>query len=269
MTSEAATVGQVPQTPAGRIPRQAGRTRPTGPKAFTRWVEQRCAADPGVRAALRQGAGKGLNQVPSMHRFVAPWLPTDAGQDVQRAYYAVAAMIAAQRRSQYTLADLEEIDGSAESVAGAHTCGAAGAPHIAAAAEAPGSGGTPNAGRPGADRPVRWSLGRSFAEAVASGGMRESSAETRLNLLARQSVEGLLRHLPGAVRQLREAGARVDWSLLLVDLYQWRQYGGPVKRYWLQDFYRARHRAGLQAAMDSDEATGVAEAPAPPSPPAP
>ncbi|MFF0296305.1 type I-E CRISPR-associated protein Cse2/CasB [Kitasatospora sp. NPDC004614] len=220
MTTEAAAAEQAPQARTDRIPQQAGSARPTGPEAFTRWVEQRCAADPGVRAALRRGAGKPLDQVPSMHRFVARWLPTGASEDVQRAYCAVAAVIAAQRRSQYVVAGAED----AES--------------------------------PRTNRPARWSLGRSFAEAVESGGIREASAEARLNLLSRQSVDGLHRHLPGVVRQLREAGVRVDWSPLLVDLCRWRRRGGEVKRLWLQDFYRARHRAGLQAAMEADDTGG-------------
>ncbi|BAJ32231.1 MULTISPECIES: type I-E CRISPR-associated protein Cse2/CasB [Kitasatospora] len=87
--------------------------------------------------------------------------------------------------------------------------------------------------------------------------MRESSAETRLNLLSRQSVDGLHRHLPGAVRQLREAGAPVDWAQLLVDLARWRRYGGEIKRRWLQDFYRERYRSGVRAALEVDDAEGV------------
>ncbi|MFI9787492.1 type I-E CRISPR-associated protein Cse2/CasB [Kitasatospora sp. NPDC051984] len=244
-------------TPAGGgVPAQRGSRRQRGPEAaFTAWVEQRCAADPGVRSALRRGAGKGLDRVPSMHRFVARWLPDGAGDDVHRAYYTVAAMIAAQRRSQYTVpagAEGEVVEaravGAAEAVEAVRD--AEGAPQGAAVAG-------PEDGVPEARWRPRQSLGRSFAQAVASGGLRESSAETRLNLLSRQSVDGLHRHLPGAVRQLREAGAPVDWALLLRDLSGWRQYGGEVKRRWLQDFYRERHRSGVRAAREADNAENV------------
>ncbi|MEV7124204.1 type I-E CRISPR-associated protein Cse2/CasB [Kitasatospora griseola] len=242
-----------PGTPAGGgVPAQRGSRRPRRPEAaFTAWVEQRCAADPGVRSALRRGAGKGLDRVPSMHRFVARWLPDGAGDDVQRAYYTVAAMIAAQRRSQYTVPASTE--GEAEAA------GADGAVRDAEDAPQDAAGAGPDDGAPEARRLSRQSLGRSFAQAVASEGMRESSAETRLNLLSRQSVDGLHRHLPGAVRQLREAGAPVDWAQLLGDLAGWRQYGGEVKRRWLQDFYRERHRSGVRAAREADDAESAGD----------
>ncbi|MGW4378964.1 type I-E CRISPR-associated protein Cse2/CasB [Kitasatospora sp. NPDC004531] len=244
--SEAVTVveQEPPATPeGGGVPAQRAGRRPKGPEAaFTAWVEQRCAADPAVRSALRRGAGKGLDRVPSMHRFVVRWLPDGAGDDAQRAYYTVAAMIAAQRRSQYTVragAEGEVVE--AQDAEGAAVVGA-------------------DDGEPEVRWRARQSLGRSFAQAVASGGMRESSAETRLNLLSRQSVDGLHRHLPGAVRQLREAGAPVDWALLLGDLAGWRRYGGEVKRRWLQDFYRERHRSGVRAAREADDAADAADA---------
>ncbi|MFI6151391.1 type I-E CRISPR-associated protein Cse2/CasB [Kitasatospora sp. NPDC051170] len=246
--SETVTVAEQDRLVApadGGVPAQRGRRRPTGPEAFTAWVEQRCAADPGVRSALRRGAGKGLDRVPSMHRFVARWLPDDAKEDTQRAYYTVAAMIAAQRRSQYTAPAGAE-DEIVEAEAGR---AARGASHDVAGERVESRPREPQ-------RPPRQSLGRSFAQAVAAGGMRESSAETRLNLLSRQSVDGLHRHLPGSVRQLRAAGAQVEWASLLLDLAGWRRYGGEVKRRWLQDFYQERHRSGLRAAREAD---GVAD----------
>ncbi|MFJ1796559.1 type I-E CRISPR-associated protein Cse2/CasB [Kitasatospora griseola] len=253
--SEAVTVveQELPGTPEGGVPAQRGGRRPRRPEAaFTAWVEQRCAADPGVRSALRRGAGKGLDRVPSMHRFVARWLPAGAGDEVQRAYYTMAAMIAAQRRSQYTVPA-----GAAGEVVEAESSGAGGAVRDAEDAPQGAAVAGPDDGAPEARRLSRQSLGRSFAQAVASGGLRESSAETRLNLLSRQSVDGLHRHLPGAVRQLREAGAPVDWAQLLGDLAGWRQYGGEVKRRWLQDFYRERHRSGVRAAREADDAEGA------------
>ncbi|MFD7735264.1 type I-E CRISPR-associated protein Cse2/CasB [Kitasatospora phosalacinea] len=236
--SEAVLIEQEPPGPADGSAK-TDEARPNRAEAFTAWVEQRCAADPGVRSALRRGAGKGLDQVPSMHRFVARWLPADAGEDVQRAYYTVAAMIAAQRRSQYAVPAGPE-DEAAEAPEGTPDGPAAGQPEDQ----------SPPARRP------RQSLGRSFADAVKADGVRETSAETRLNMLTRQSVDGLHRHLPGAVRQLREAGARVDWALLLADLCRWRRYGGAVKRRWLQDFYRELDPEKAQQAQQADNAAG-------------
>ncbi|KDN80540.1 type I-E CRISPR-associated protein Cse2/CasB [Kitasatospora cheerisanensis] len=169
--SEAVTVveQEPPGTPAGGVPAQRGGRRPRRPEAaFTAWVEQRCAADPGVRSALRRGAGKGLDRVPSMHRFVARWLPAGAGDEVQRAYYTVAAMIAAQRRSQYTVPA-----GAAGGVVEAEPSGAGGAGGaVGDAGDAPQGAAVagPDDGAPEARWLSRQSLGRSFAQAVASGG---------------------------------------------------------------------------------------------------
>ncbi len=205
-------------------------------RAFTRWIDRRSFEDPGVRSALRRGRGRDLDAVPFMHRIVAAWLTDEQlrDQDVQRAYYTVASLIAAQRRDQFA---------AAKSAAGT-------------AAE-------------GEERFGR-SLGAAFADGVAKGdaGIRESSAETRLNLLSRQSVAGLHRHLPGAVQQLRDKQVDVDWAQLLVDLIRWRRHSGAVKRRWLQDYYRARKADSYKQAWQADEETVAAPADGPEHPPA-
>ncbi|MER5489387.1 type I-E CRISPR-associated protein Cse2/CasB, partial [Streptomyces sp. NPDC002812] len=99
---------------------------------------------------------------------------------------------------------------------------------------------------------------RPYAAAVASGGqdgMRESAAEDRLNLLTRQSINGLHRHLPAAVRQLCGKKCPPDWAQLLVDLRAWPRDRGRIGRRWLQDFYRARRAADLEAAKKADDQT--------------
>ncbi len=190
-------------------------------RAFTRWIDRRSYEDPGVRSALRRGRGRDLDAVPFMHRIVAAWLTDEQlrDPDVQRAYYTVASLIAAQRRDQF------------------------------AAAKSEAGTGPETEGRYGR------SLGAAFADAVAKGdaGIRESSAETRLNLLSRQSVAGLHRHLPGAVQQLRDKQVDVDWAQLLVDLSRWRRHCDAIKRRWLQDYYRARQADGYKRARHADE----------------
>lgn len=218
--------------------------RRTQRQAYTSWIEQTCKNDPGARSALRSGLRRGIDEVPRMHRLVAPWLPRDGAvpDSEQRAYYAVAAMIAAQPRSRYSEADDEETqaapgpDSSSDKVL----------PDQRAVAEAP------RVGRYGV------SLGTAFALAVAQGPgrereMRESSAESRLNLLTRQSVTGLYRHLPASTRYLRELDVPVDWAQLLDDLIAWPVHSGRISRRWLQDYYRLRAKADHAKAARADE----------------
>jgi CRISPR system Cascade subunit CasB len=170
-----------------------------------------------------------------MHRLVAPWLPPAATEETQRAYYAVASMIADQPRSR---------------LAGSHP----GPDDSDSAPEA-------NATTGGGNAPQRYgtSLGLSFALAVAGGPtrdreMRATTAETRLNLLTRQSAAGLYRHLPASVRYLRQLDTPIDWAQLLDDLLAWPQHSGRIARRWLQDYYRTRSEQDRRAADQDDEA---------------
>ncbi|WP_331740639.1 type I-E CRISPR-associated protein Cse2/CasB (plasmid) [Streptomyces cyaneofuscatus] len=221
-------------------PRDAGRSR-----AFTDWVAQVCLEDPGARSALRSGLRKDLDSVQRMHRLVAPWLPEQRSQEVERAYYAVAAMIAAQPRSALKAAGNTDDD-----------------------AVQPG-GQEPSRST---SRRFRTSLGTSFAIAVTEGPgrekeMRAGTAETRLNLLTRQSVNGLHRHLPASVGYLRSLGVEVDWAQLLEDLGNWRARSGRISRTWLQDFYRLRSKDSARQADEADEREVAAPpVPAPTSP---
>ncbi|MFF3654815.1 type I-E CRISPR-associated protein Cse2/CasB [Streptomyces olivochromogenes] len=205
--------------------------------AYTRWIEQICRDDPGARTALRSGLRRSLDDVPRMHRFVAPWLPQDrrASESEERAYYAVAAMIAAQPRSTYTGPEP----------------GPESPPGVEPGGDSPGAQQAP-APRYGT------SLGLAFALAVtASPGrereMRESTAESRLNLLTRQSANGLHRHLPAAVGYLREVGVPIDWAQLLADLIAWPVHSGQISRRWLQDYYRQRSQTLREQADHADQ----------------
>ncbi|MER7755271.1 type I-E CRISPR-associated protein Cse2/CasB [Kitasatospora sp. NPDC097643] len=234
-----------PSKGTGPIP-TPGRAR-----AFTTRIDQRSHDDPGVRAALRRGVGKDLDAVPFMHRFVASWLTDEQthNRDVQRAYYTVAALIAAQRRDQYAAAKSKasKKDEPAADEANGETA------QDTSGALAEKTDAEPTA----AKRTPSRSLGHAFAEGVIKGGqgvgLRETSAETRLNLLTRQSVDGLHRHLPGAVRQLRDRDVEIDWAQLLIDLCQWRRRSGAIKRTWLQDYHRALQKDGERRAREHDD----------------
>lgn len=221
--------------------------RTTSPRqrlvSFTRWIEELCRDDPGARTALRSGLRRGLDDVPRMHRFVSPWLPRhgQVSPSEQRAYYAVAAMIAAQPRASYAAADS---DTSPVPAPGSE-------PAASEAAPAPRYG---------------QSLGHAFALAVTESPgrereMRESTAEARLNLLTRQSLNGLHRHLPAAVGYLRETGAPVDWAQLLSDLVAWPAHSKTISRRWLQHYYIQRSKALREHADRTDQTEIEAENP--------
>ncbi|WP_369359760.1 type I-E CRISPR-associated protein Cse2/CasB [Streptomyces sp. cg2] len=207
-------------------------------RKYTTWVEQLCGEDPGARSALRTGLRRGMDDVRRMHRFITPWLPENrhVGDDEQRAYYAVAAMIASQPRNSYSQTEAADDGTEPEPVAQADT-------------EA--------ASKKGPER-YGDSLGRAFATAVAQSpgrdkDMREATAEARLNLLTRQSIDGLHRHLPSAVGYLRGLEVPIDWAQLLDDLTAWPTHSGRIARRWLQDYYRLRAEAAREQADQADQ----------------
>ncbi|MGW7296923.1 type I-E CRISPR-associated protein Cse2/CasB [Streptomyces sp. NPDC054829] len=226
----------------------------TGYELYRKYVQaitKRCGEDPGVRVALRRGLRRGLDGVQPMHRIVAPWLPDRRGEAEERAYYAVAAMIADSPRHTFnSQADNEESP----------------APDNHNATPAPGNAPVPPElvesdsahNQPRSALSSRVSLGASFAHATTvrggqAGGLREDTAETRLNLLTRQGLDGLHRHLPAAVRLLRDNDADVDFASLLADLMAWPRHSKTISRRWLQDYYRIRHAASEAAARRRDE----------------
>ncbi|MGA4880710.1 type I-E CRISPR-associated protein Cse2/CasB [Streptomyces lydicamycinicus] len=257
-------------TPLPTNPQQTG-TGPgaAGPSAwlteareFVRAISQMVAKDTGAKAALRSGVGKSLDDVPRMHRIVAPRLPATVARDAdsQLAFYAVAALIAAHHRRGPSEPEAAPLParGRGDSTDEQSADNGGGIPEQRAARRAEAE----------QQRRERFgdTLGLAFATAVARGahkGIRESAAETRLNLLCKQSSAGLHRHLPAAVRQLCDRGAPPDWARLLVDLRNWPQQRRRIARWWLQDYYRARAAADLAGAREADnEAQHTATTPA-------
>ncbi|MDT0407738.1 MULTISPECIES: type I-E CRISPR-associated protein Cse2/CasB [Streptomyces] len=243
---------------------------------YVAWINETCATDPGARVALRRGLRRDLDDVRGLHRIVAAWLPHGVTPEEERAYYAVAAMIADQPRHAFSTADTAEPDEDEEPAAGGdrptgegdarteesdprtHESGvpaqASDVAPVAGVQDQPPA--EPSAAsRASARRKRRDSLGASFARAVAvrDGGLREESAEKRLNLLTRQSLAGLHQHLPGNVRMVRATGAGVDFAALLSDLAGWPYRSKEIQRRWLQDYYRTRsaHQEKVLATKDT------------------
>ncbi|WP_433464002.1 type I-E CRISPR-associated protein Cse2/CasB [Spirillospora sp. CA-128828] len=179
----------------------------------------RLCDDPGKRAALRSGLGRPLDRCHRMHQVLAARVPK-GGDSGERAHYAVAAMIASL-------------------------------PPHARGNTSPAETAQPQDGRGAA--PTR-NFGKCLAEGVGRGALRESAAEARLNLLTRQSVDGVHRHLPAAVRAVADHPSAVDWAQLLADLYWWEYHRDQITRRWLQSFYRTRFQAERDTAEQADRA---------------
>ncbi|MFG2441064.1 type I-E CRISPR-associated protein Cse2/CasB [Streptomyces sp. NPDC048508] len=210
-------------------------------------MTQRCGTDPGVRVALRKGLRRGLNDVAPLHRIVAAWLPEQRSDDEERAFYAVAAMIADRPRHTFNASNDGALptDEETSSTSTADELDTARNQEPAAVQN-----------QPPLARGRRDSLGASFARAVTShagqSAVREDTAEARLNLLTRQSMDGLHRHLPGSVRLLRGSDTDIDYAVLLADLVAWPQHSKAISRRWLQDFYRVKNAAREAAARHRD-----------------
>lgn len=170
-------------------------------------------------------------------------------------------MIADRPRHSFNLTDTDTED-EAGSPLGESTADGPGTAPVDAATQPTAPPDGPN-GRP--PRARRDSLGASFAHAVhaqaGQGTVREDTAEARLNLLTRQSLDGLHRHLPGSVRLLRNTGTPIDFAVLLHDLAAWPGSSKTISRRWLQDFYRKRRVAREETARRHD--TDSADEPAP------
>lgn len=201
---------------------------------------------PADRAALRRTLGKPPSHPSALsaHRLVAPLLPelpdvegsrhspairvdVDA---IERAFYAVAALIAAQPRDARdehrwaARAATETIEGDTDEDSA---------------------------------KPPRVSrnLGRCLADWVNASPPRDWQAsyqrlDGRLRLVCRQDVEGLHRHLPRLVGYARGQGVDIDWPRLTVDLAQWGSHADTVSKSWLQDYYRTARPPRTGAAGD-------------------
>jgi len=209
-------------------------------------IKTECAK-PGTRSKLRRGLGKDVDEVPSMHEIVAPWLPEHRSRESERAYYAVASMIADRPR--------HSSDSSSRD------------------AEPPESTVARSENEPDEKTasPYGVSLGATLAQAVFAAAPHErerriAGTRRRLDILVRQSTSGLHRYLPSSVRFLRQCEVEPDWAQLLTDLTFWPDYAGDIGRRWQQDYFRLLHKADWDRADRDDFAVSLRGAVSPDSP---
>jgi CRISPR system Cascade subunit CasB len=200
--------------------------------SLAREITRLIKRSPGERSVLRHSLGKRPEEVAvGVHRIVVPLLPRDAPEGAERAYYTVAALIASQPRQAR---DQAATDDTAEAPSGGDTAPDEPAKEAAAPAARP-----------------RHNLGYSLAQA-AHGGVR--NLEGRLQLLARQDANGVYRHLPRLILQLRAEQVRIDWGVLTRDLTRWERTPRLVAKEWAQEFYRADERLTAEAKRKAEKA---------------
>ncbi|WP_276329038.1 type I-E CRISPR-associated protein Cse2/CasB [Crossiella equi] len=68
-----------------------------------------------------------------------------------------------------------------------------------------------------------------------------AGAERHPELICRQGLHGLHRHLPAVIRRMSEIDASPDWVRLLKDLARWECTPRLVAKEWQQIFYRTAY----------------------------
>ncbi|MFI9723880.1 type I-E CRISPR-associated protein Cse2/CasB [Streptomyces sp. NPDC052396] len=204
------------------------RARRTEHVRFVREIRQLCADSPGAHARLRRGLGKDIDQVAGMHEFIAHWLPEKRNRERDRAYYAVAALIADQPR--HVVRSRSASDTEAEQPVGTYGP----------------------------------SFGRTLADSVLKSpaqerSRRRDSTRRRLDLLVRQSPTGLHRYLPSVTRLLRQYETEPDWAQLLNDLTRWPWNAADIGSRWQQDYFRTLHHDEWRKRDEADAAQAVPE----------
>jgi len=192
---------------------------------------QQLLQDPGVRSALRSGLGRPPERAVRMHAVVAPWISDGTDYATERAYYTVAALLAAGPRTR----PLDQA--------------------MLPASEAETDTQPPDPARPKADgvKRGRENLGTALASAAAAGAVNPDRAEAYLHLLVRQTTDGLHRHLPRVVRHLQARQISIDWAQLLRDLSAWPRFHDQIAKRWLQSFHRLRLPSPDQPAATQKE----------------
>ncbi|MFJ6180021.1 type I-E CRISPR-associated protein Cse2/CasB [Streptomyces sp. NPDC092295] len=226
---------------------------------FVGRVREACAHS-GTQQALRRGLAKAVDEVSARTHAALlrnGLVPDTAGGATRRAYYAVAALIAARPRAEREAVGDEtaQADAPADPADvpdGQPRAAAAAAAAAAATGQASRTGEriTPGIASPTSESgsPSSWgtSLGASLAQAVTRGGqdaVKEDGVESRLHLLVRQETDGLHRMLPAVLRQLGSAGVMADYGRLLYDVRRWQYDRDATATRWLEDYYRVLRRA--------------------------
>lgn len=207
-------------------------------------VDGRTDKGTAARVALRRMVGRSPEHpyARAAHAYLARYTGENDNPAVERAFYAVAAMIAAQPRDVRETADDTPSEVPDEERTGAQPTDAASASDQGPAQDVHGDV------RPGASdadktaEPRGITLGASLGQATAAGKLTFDTTEARLHLLCRQGVPGIHRQLPRLVARLRAGLVPIDWSELTVDLARWGSDRDRVVKRWLQDFYRVHNR---------------------------
>ncbi|WKG08907.1 type I-E CRISPR-associated protein Cse2/CasB [Nocardia sp. PE-7] len=238
-------------------------------RALVERVNRINRASSGDRADLRRSLRLTPEdpQTRRSHRIVAPYLPQNPDPATERAFYAIAAMIAAQPRAardQDDQADTTEADTTEADTTEADTTEAdtinlseggsdaqvASGDQLAAVHGPTGIGDDAESEATGTGRRSGWvdvrqalglSLGASLAQAVSANQLNADTTASRLQLLCRQGIHGVHRQLPRLVLQIREKKVDIAWERLLVDLAEWDTSRDRVTKRWLQDYYRTLH----------------------------
>jgi CRISPR system Cascade subunit CasB len=190
---------------------------PAKADALAREVTRLARNSPADRSVLRHSLGKPPKDAAlGVHRIVVPFVPDHAPESAERAYYAVAALIASQPR------DARTGTGDSQETSAPPPRDATG-------------------GQRAATGQRRQNLGFSLAHAVDRGG-NANSLENHLQLLARQDLDGVHRHLPRLILQLRGDQVHIDWGVLIRDLARWAHDPRQVAKEWAQDYYRTSER---------------------------
>ncbi|MBU3063157.1 type I-E CRISPR-associated protein Cse2/CasB [Nocardia sp. NEAU-G5] len=193
-------------------------------ESFVTEVTRIINSNNGARATLRRALGRlpHSGQTQTAHRIVAPHLPEKCGQATERAFYAIASMIAAQPRSSrdHDGDKLAAKDGPATEIT-----------------DPPADETEPELTNAG----LGESLGATLGRATATGKVKFDTTEAHLLLLCRQQLHGVHQHLPRLILRLRGELVEIHWARLLVDLADWRYGRDRITKRWLQDFYRTHH----------------------------
>ncbi|MFD6104232.1 type I-E CRISPR-associated protein Cse2/CasB [Nocardia salmonicida] len=223
-------------------------------RALVERVNRINRASSGDRADLRRSLRLTPEdpQTRRSHRIVAPYLPQNPDPATERAFYAIAAMIAAQPRAardQDDQADTTEADTinipeggpDAQVASGDQLAAVHGPTGTADDAESEATGTGRRSGWVDVRQALGPSLGASLAQAVSANHLNADTTASRLQLLCRQGLHGVHRQLPRLVLQIREKKVDIAWERLLVDLAEWDTSRDRVTKRWLQDYYRTLH----------------------------
>lgn len=242
---------------------------------MARNLSRRVVDEPAVRATLRRGVGLPAEH-PSMlplHAFVTPYLDAlpersrtawtstpDAA--VERAFYAVATLIAAQPR-QVRDGDAEGEPGPVDS-ADFEEPEARSAEVVETTRDVPSGddaspAADPNDHKSAGQGRTRQGFGSVLGSAVGRGDLNVATTEQRLHLLCRQSLDGVHVQLPRVLANAQKKGARIDWGQLVLDLARWGGERDHVAKEWAQGFHRSVERARREGRRAPEKAPDTTE----------